>query len=117
MLVKKGCWKVGGINELLHSSGIMDFNENTKIQSVTMEDSSLASIHNFKIDGLNQLKSLKIGVNSFTQNDWCDNTSDDSKSFHILNCESLKFIQIGRLWCTYHNFSLPICITSRHLFI
>ena len=42
------------------------------------------------MDGLNQLKSLKIGKNSFTQNKY-----DESKSFHILNCESLESIEIG----------------------
>ena len=48
----------------------------------------------FKIDGLNRLKTIKIGNNSFTQtkNGWGD---DSSKSFHILNCESLESIQIG----------------------
>ena len=48
----------------------------------------------FKIDGLNRLRTIKIGKNSFTQNkNSCRN--DKSKSFHILNCESLKSIQIG----------------------
>ena len=57
------------------------------------------------MDGLNQLKSLKIGLNSFTQvkqNDWDgdwdaarDKANDKSKSFHILNCESLESIEIG----------------------
>ena len=48
----------------------------------------------FTIDRLNGLKSLKIGNNSFTQN---KNSygNDESKSFHILNCESLESIQIG----------------------
>ena len=46
------------------------------------------------MDGLNQLKSLRIGKNSFTQiKNWYGN--DRSKSFHILNCESLKSIEIG----------------------
>ena len=58
----------------------------------------------FKIDGLNRLKTIKIGNNSFTQekNRWGievigeDRNRDDlSKSFHILNCESLESIQIG----------------------
>ena len=57
------------------------------------------------MDGLNQLKSLKIGKNSFTQvkkDDWDDDwdtafkkANNQSKSFHILNCESLKSIEIG----------------------
>ena len=87
------------------------------LESIEIGNDCFGSVQTFKIDGLNQLKMIKIGDNSFTQNDWCDNTSDDLKSFHILNCESLKFLQIGRLWCTYHNFYFSICITSRHLFI
>ena len=48
----------------------------------------------FQIDGLNRLKTIKIGSNSFTQKkNWHGN--DKSKSFHILNCESLESIQIG----------------------
>ena len=48
----------------------------------------------FKIVGLNRLKTIKIGNNSFTQQkNSCGNNA--SKSFHILNCESLKSIQIG----------------------
>ena len=49
----------------------------------------------FKIDGLNRLKTIKIGNNSFTQK---KNSygNDESKSFHILNCESLKSIEIGQ---------------------
>ena len=48
----------------------------------------------FKIDGLNRLKTIKIGRNSFTQKkNWYG--YDESKSFHILNCELLESIQIG----------------------
>ena len=48
----------------------------------------------FKIEGLNRLKTIKIGNNSFTQAK-NSNGNDGSKSFHILNCESLESIQIG----------------------
>ena len=54
----------------------------------------------FQIDGLNRLKTIKIGNNSFTQLkstdkwDW-NKANNQSKSFHILNCESLESIQIG----------------------
>ena len=54
-------------------------------------------MNTFKIDGLNKLNTLKIGINSFTRykNDiWID--EDESKSFHILNCEELKSIDIGK---------------------
>ena len=49
----------------------------------------------FIIDGLNRLKTIKIGSKSFSQNSSGNNSS---KSFHILNCESLESIQIGE-WC------------------
>ena len=48
----------------------------------------------FTIDGLNRLKTIKIGKRSFTQTK--DSYGDEpSKSFHILNCKSLESIQIG----------------------
>ena len=47
------------------------------------------------IDGLNELKSLKIGKNSFTKKkNWYGN--DISRSFHLLNCVELESIEIGR---------------------
>ena len=48
----------------------------------------------FKIDGLNHLKSIKIGNNSFTENrnSWENNSN---RSFHILNCIKLESIEIG----------------------
>ena len=58
-------------------------------------DNDFESVKTFQIDGLKRLKTIRIGKNSFTQkkNFWGD---DKSKSFHILNCESLESIQIGR---------------------
>ena len=53
----------------------------------------------FQINGLNRLKTIKIGNNSFNQ-EKNDGGSDESKSFHILNCELLESIEIG-----YYSFS------------
>ena len=54
----------------------------------------------FKIDGLNRLKTIKIGMYSFTQiksSRWeYKIANNNSKSFYILNCESLESIQIGQ---------------------
>ena len=69
-----------------------DFSRFTLIESIEIGDDCFGSVQRFQIDGLNRLKSLKIGKNSFTQN---KNGNDSSKSFHILNCESLESIQIG----------------------
>ena len=73
---------------------IFDFSRYTLVESIEIGDESFGSVQTFKIDGLNRLKTIKIGNNSFTQKryNW---GNDESKSFHILNCESLESIQIG----------------------
>ena len=73
---------------------IFDFSRFTQVESIEIGNDCFTSVQTFKIDGLNRLKTIKIGNNSFTQkrNSW---GNDESKSFHILNCESLESIQIG----------------------
>ena len=74
---------------------IFDFSRFNIIESIDIGDDCFGSVQTFKIEGLNRLKTIKIGNNSFTQEkNWYGN--DQSKSFHILNCESLKSIQIGK---------------------
>ena len=64
------------------------------LRSIEMGDDCFELVKTFKIDGLNELKTIKIGINSFTQKK--NSKGDDkSKSFHILNCESLESIEIG----------------------
>ena len=87
---------------------ILDFSRFTPVESIKIGDHCFGSVQTFQIDGLNRLKTIKIGSNSFTQvkstDEWnmiiysyvevfkrCSN----SKSFHILNCGSLESIQIG----------------------
>ena len=72
----------------------LDLNRFEWLRSIEIGDECFGSVKTFKIDGLNRLKTIKIGINSFTQeNNRYGN--DESKSFHILNCESLESIQIG----------------------
>ena len=78
---------------------IFDFSRFNLVESIEIGNECFGSVKTFKIDGLNRLKTLKIGINSFTQEKNSDG-DDESKSFHILNCESLESIQIGR-----HSFS------------
>ena len=79
-------------NDATHS--LLDYSRYTLVESIEIGDDCYGSVKTFKIEGLNQLKAIKIGNNSFTNNKnwWGD---DKSKSFHILNCESLESIQIG----------------------
>ena len=83
----------------------LDLNKYKWLQSIEIGNDCFESVQTFKIDGLDRLKTLKIGNNSFTQvkeSDWKKNWSkakirskNQSKSFHILNCESLESIQVG----------------------
>ena len=73
---------------------IFDFSRFSVVKSIEIGDDCFGSVQTFEIKGLNRLKTIKIGNNSFTQNKyWYGN--NESKSFHILNCESLESIQIG----------------------
>ena len=75
------------------------------LESIEIGKDCFGSVQTFQIEGLNRLKSLKIGINSFTQvkqSEWnsleyndCVERCKQSKSFHILNCELLESIEIG----------------------
>ena len=64
------------------------------LESIEIGDECFERVYTLEIDGLDRLKTIKIGNNSFTQNKKAYG-SNWSKSFHILNCESLESIQIG----------------------
>ena len=84
----------------------LNLNRFENLESIEIGNDCFGSIQTFKIEGLNRLQSLKIGDNSFTQvklNDFVNDSDgslskcrNESKSFHILNCESLKMIEIGQ---------------------
>ena len=73
---------------------MFDFSRFTLVESIEIGNDCFGSVETFQIEGLNRLKSLKIGYNSFTQKK-NDARNNESKSFHILNCESLESIEIG----------------------
>ena len=85
---------------------IFDFSRFTRVESIEIGNDCFEFVKTFQIDGLNRLKTIKIGNNSFYEQDedlripilieeeWQEEI-EISKSFHILNCESLESIQIG----------------------
>ena len=73
---------------------IFDFSRFTQVESIEIGNDCFGFVKTFQIDGLNRLKTIKIGMNSFTQ-EKNGYGNDKSKSFHILNCESLESIEIG----------------------
>ena len=74
---------------------LFDFSRFSIVESIEIGDDCFGSVKTFKIEGLNRLKTIIIGRNSFTQRK-NDEGNDSSKSFHILNCKSMKSIQIGQ---------------------
>ena len=84
----------------------LNLNRFDNLESIEIGNNCFESVQTFKIEGLNRLQSLKIGRYSFTQvklNDFVNDSDgsiskcrNESKSFHILNCESLKVIEIGQ---------------------
>ena len=71
-----------------------NFSQFTLLEELTIGDYSFENVNKFVIDGLNKLKSLIIGMNSFTKKR--NNSGDDkTRSFVILNCIELESIEIG----------------------
>ena len=95
----------GSFNNEMSMIGL-NLNRFLNLESIEIGNDCFGSVQTFKIEGLNRLKTLKIGINSFTQvksigfvKDLLGSISkcrNESKSFHILNCESLKVIEIGQ---------------------
>ena len=78
----------------------LNYSKYTLLEELIIGDNCFSNVELFKIDGMNELKSLKIGVNSFTHlknNDrWNDDMANNlSRSFSILNCVELESIEIG----------------------
>ena len=97
-------------NEL--SMTILNLNQFMNLESIVIGNNCFELVQTFKIEGLDRLRSLRIGRNSFTQVKKYDFDIDvegshckcdiKSKSFHILNCESLESIEIG--CCSFIDF-------------
>ena len=92
---------------------IFDISRFTLLESLEIGDDSFGSIESFMINDLPKFRNLKIGSNSFTKlkhlewnndnlNELLMGALNESKSFHILNCESLESIEIGAF--SYFNF-------------
>ena len=64
------------------------------LRNIYIDSICFEKVKKFKIKRLKLLQAIEIGPNSFTLHK--DSFGDDeSKSFHILDCESLESIQIG----------------------
>ena len=76
---------------------VFDFSRFTLVESIEIGNDCFGCVQTFKIDGLNRLKTIKIGNNSFTKkkNEW---GNDKSKSFNRLKLVSIvSVILLGNL--------------------
>ena len=78
----------------------LNLNEYKLLKSIEIGDDCFRSANGFVINGLNELKSLKIGKNSFTflksGEEWTKNVANSgNRSFSISNCVELESIEIG----------------------
>ena len=64
----------------------------SNLEELIIGNDCFENVELFKIDGLNHLKSIKIGINSFTKQ---LDRINQSRSFSILNCIELESIEIG----------------------
>ena len=74
---------------------IFDFSRFKLLEELIIGNGCFKNVELFKLNKMNHLKSLKIGINSFTKK---KNSygNDYSRSFRILNCDELESIEIGR---------------------
>ena len=74
---------------------IFNFSRFDLLEELIIGDDSFMYVNEFVIDGLDELKSLVIGMNSFTKkkNSYGNNPN---RSFVVLNCIELESIEIGR---------------------
>ena len=65
------------------------------LKTIEIGSNCCSTVNEFTLKGLKVLGTLKIGNNSFT-NHRNGYGNDESKSFHILNCDKLELIEIGQ---------------------
>ena len=78
-----------------------NFSRFSILEELIIGNNSFMNVNEFVIDGLKSLRSLKIGMNSFTHlksgDEWdSDKANNRNRSFSILNCVELESIEIGR---------------------
>ena len=79
---------------------IFDFSRFILLEKLIIGNDSFMNVSVFNIDGLNHLKLLKIGINSFTlvyrsvKWNW-NRANNTNRSFSITNCNELESIEIG----------------------
>ena len=75
-----------------HSISQFDVQSFKALESIRIGNHCFENVNTFKIDGLDRLRLLIIGIDSFTKS---LQGIDSSRSFQLENCEELDSIEIG----------------------
>ena len=84
-----------------NDDNIASFNPSNSVilESIEIGDDCYMNVDIFHINGLKSLKSLKIGMNSFTLlksgDNWEEDKANNNRLFGILNCNELESVEIG----------------------
>ena len=86
---------IGGYACPFDSVTAFDLSVYPRLKSVTIGDYGFEYVNVLNITGLNELESVVIGKNSFTQ---CKNSAgnDPNRHFYLKNCPKLKSLKMGR---------------------
>ena len=77
---------------------VLDLSRFVNLRELKVGDDCFRIVNEVKLIGLNQLKSIVIGKNSFTkENDWIQ--PDPNSHFYLKNCERLRELKMG-----HHSF-------------
>ena len=73
----------------------MDMTRFVNLVGLVVGDESCMYVNELKVIGLNELESVVIGMNSFTQNK-NGYSQDPNRHFYLKNCPKLKSLKMGR---------------------
>ena len=74
---------------------VLDLTRFSKLESLVIGDNCFSYVEEVKLIGLNELESVEIGMNSFTQHK-NDAGNDPNRHFYLKDCPSLKSLRMGR---------------------
>ena len=74
---------------------VLDLSRFVNLRELKVGDECFENVKEVKLIGMNQLKSIVIGKNSFTKkkNSW---GNDPNRHFYLKNCERLRELKMGR---------------------
>ena len=74
---------------------VLDLTRFTSVRRIVIGDEAFMYVNEVKLIGMNELESVEIGENSFTQhkNSW---GNDPNRHFYLKNCPKLKSLKMGR---------------------